>query len=312
MRAVWSFWSKPYLAEKNFSWRTELHHRLSWILSVESARPHFASTALVTDDAGADLLVNTLGLRFDNLSTSLKDLADDDPDWWTLGKLMAYSQQEEPFLHIDSDAYLFRPPPEHAMNAPIVAQHPEGTAHSLPWYDVDRAELAIRLHGNRTIPEPWSWYRTFSSTQDAACCGIVGGQNTDFFRRYGETVLGILRAPANRHAFDEWPDKRVLNPMFEQYLLAACAAHDNLPITYLFESHEHAANGGATLMGFTHLMGGAKSDDDLTRRLELRVAREYPDFYERALDSVVKAEAEEADEAEVSAKGKEEAYATTG
>jgi hypothetical protein len=308
MRAVWSFWSKPYLAEKNFSWRTELHHRLSWILSVESARPHFASTALVTDDAGADLLVNTLGLHFNHVSTSLNDLANDDPDWWTLGKVTAYSQQEEPFLHIDSDAYLFRPLPDHAMRAAIVAQHPEGTAYALPWYDVDRAEMAIRLHGNRNIPEAWSWYRTFSPVQDAACCGIAGGHDTNFFRRYGETVLGVLRAPENRHAFDEWPDKRVLNPMFEQYLLAACAAHDHVPITYLFQSHEHAANGAGTQMGFAHLMAGAKSDADLTRRLELRVARDYPQLYERALDSVVNTEEEEP---ETSAESNEAVYATT-
>lgn len=286
MRAVWSFWSKPYQSEKSFAWSTELHHRLSWILSLETARPHFVSTALVTDDAGADLLVHQLGLHFDDVSTSLNDLANDDTDWWTLGKLSAYAQQHEPFLHIDSDAYLFRPLPESALQSPIIAQHPECTAFSLPWYDIDRAELALRLYGTGAIPEAWSQYRIFSRNQDAACCGIVGGQNTTFFRNYAETVLEILRSPGNHQAFHEWHDKRVLNPMFEQYLLAACAYRDAVPITYLFESHEHAVNGAATRMGFTHLMAGSKTDQVLTRKLELRVARDYPELYERALRSV--------------------------
>jgi hypothetical protein len=287
VRAVWSFWSKPHLAARNFIWHTELHHRLSWVLSVESARPHFASTALCTDKAGAELLVEQLGLHFDNVSTSLESLARDDPDWWTLGKLQCYAEQYEPFLHIDSDVYLFRPLPEPLLHAPLIAQHPERITGALPWYDIEGCEMAIRSRGDGEIPEAWSWYRTFSPVQEAACCGIVGGNATEFMRRYAETVLHLLRSPRNRHAFESWQDKRVLNPFFEQYLLSACAANEGVPITYLFDSHEHAAAGAAVQMGFTHLMAGAKADAKFARRLELRLERDYPQAYERCLDSVI-------------------------
>ncbi|QHN04112.1 hypothetical protein FTO74_12580 [Granulicella sp. WH15] len=286
MRAVWSFWSRPHLSGRNFTWKTELHHRLSWILSVESARPHFSSLALWTDDAGAEMLIGQLGLRFDEVSTSLNVLAEDDTDWWMMGKLQCYAEQYQPYVHIDSDVYLFQPLPEWARTAAVVAQNPEDTVAALPWYDADRAALMIRVHGNRRIPEEWTWYRTFSPVQTAACCGIVGGNRTDLLRRYADTVLSVLRAPENRRAFDDWDDKRVLNPLFEQYLLAACAAYEGVPITYLFESYGQAVNGGAARLGFTHLMAGSKVDPDLMERLERRVARCYPELYERAVSSM--------------------------
>jgi hypothetical protein len=293
VRAVWSFWSKPHLAARNFTWATELHHRLSWILSVESARPHFTSTALHTDQHGKDLLVGELGLRFDHVCTSLDTLAADDADWWTLGKLCCYAEQYEPFLHIDSDVYLFGGLPPRVQHAPVIAQHKESVDGMQPWYDVEACEMAIRSRGDSQIPEAWSRYRTFSPLQEAACCGVVGGTATGFLRRYAQTVLHLLRSPANRHAFDGWRDKRVLNPFFEQYLMSACAYEEGVPISYLFESHAHATAGAAVQLGFTHLMASAKADAALVRRLELRVARDYPAAYERCVDSVAKAVADE-------------------
>ncbi len=286
MRGVWSFWSSPHRAQRNFGWRTELHHRLSWVLSVELARPHFSSTALYTDHLGADLLVNQLGLPFDTVSTSLDSLASADPDWWILGKLQTYAQQTEPFVHIDSDVYLFQPLPSSILAAPVFAQNPEPIVNGLPWYDIEGAEVAIRSRGDRRIPRAWTWYRTFSRVQQAACCGIVGGNATEFLARYADTALCLLCSPRNRHAFDAWPDKRVLNPLFEQFVLSACAAYERIPIAYLFDSHAHAASGAAARQGFTHLMAIAKSEEDFTQRLEQRVARDFPAAYERCVASL--------------------------
>ena len=63
-RAVWSFWSKPYQNHFNLAWKSEKHHLLAWILSVETARKHYPETVLHTDDDGANLFLNGLGLEF--------------------------------------------------------------------------------------------------------------------------------------------------------------------------------------------------------------------------------------------------------
>jgi hypothetical protein len=278
MRAVWSFWTPPYNGGRGFSWQQDRHHCLSWIVSVGVATQHFESTALHTDDAGATLLIDQLGLPFDHVSTSLNELHAADPDWWMQGKLHTYARQQEPFVHLDNDVYLFKSLPERLTSAPVLAQNPEPVNAFAPWYDVEACELAIRTRGDGQIPPEWTWYRTFVMEQQAACCGIFGGNHLDFIHHYASTALRLLRG--NRHAFDHLSGKRTLNPFFEQYLLAACARFHKVPIEYLFHSFEHAINTAAGA-GFTHLIADAKRDLNMAARLEQRVARAWPEAYAR-------------------------------
>jgi hypothetical protein len=61
--AVWSYWSTPYTAYQHRNWLNDRSHLLAWVLSVRTARSHFRRASLVTDDAGADLLVNRWSSR---------------------------------------------------------------------------------------------------------------------------------------------------------------------------------------------------------------------------------------------------------
>lgn len=282
MRAVWSYWSVPYRDRRGFSFVEERTHALSWILSLELARRHFGSVALHTDDDGARFLIEGLGLRFDHVSLSLNQLSHEDPDWWMLGKLQAYADQQEPFVHLDSDVYLFQPLPEKLLSAPLLAQNPETVAARCPWYDVETCEIALRSRGDGFIPPEWTWYRTFVVDQTAACCGIFGGHRLEFVHRYAQAVLQMLRSPGNRHAFDHIPHKRDFNPFFEQYLLSAFAHYHKQDITYLFGSLGFGIESAASV-GFTHLMADAKRNVNVVARLEQRVARDYPEAYERCM-----------------------------
>jgi hypothetical protein len=282
MRAVWSYWSVPYRARRGFSWTAERTHALSWVLSVELARPYFDSIALHTDDEGARFLVDRLGLCFDSVCLSLNQLRHEDPDWWMMGKLQTYAEQTEPFVHIDSDVYLFKPLPRRLTSAPVLAQNPEQVGPGCFWYGVESCEIALRTRGDGFIPPEWTWYRTFVPHQRAACCGILGGNNVAFLRDYAQSVLRILKSPGNRHAFDHDPLKRDYNPFFEQYLLAAFAAHRGIPVAYLFESFDDGIRSAAA-QGFTHLMAEAKRDARTAARIEQRVARDYPEAFRRCL-----------------------------
>ena len=44
-----------------------------------------------------------------------------DPSWWALGKLFAYAAEEEPFIHFDSDVFLWLALPEAVTSCPLVA-----------------------------------------------------------------------------------------------------------------------------------------------------------------------------------------------
>jgi hypothetical protein len=80
MKAVWSFWTKPFEAHRHSMWPGVKHHLLAWALSFETARRRYPDTWLITDDAGARMLVDGVGLQFKRVSTELNALAQHNPD----------------------------------------------------------------------------------------------------------------------------------------------------------------------------------------------------------------------------------------
>ena len=106
-------------------WRSQAHHLFSWVLSLETVRKHFPRTAVFTDDEGARLLIDQLGLEFDEVSTELNALDQHDADWWALGKVWTYRAQSEPFIHFDSDVFLWNALPDLLTSASVIAQNPD-------------------------------------------------------------------------------------------------------------------------------------------------------------------------------------------
>jgi hypothetical protein len=271
-------------------WLTERHHLLAWVLSVESVSAHYADTALVTDDAGADLLVNRLGLRFKEVSTTLNALSDADPGWWVLGKLSAYRLQTRPFVHLDNDVFLWKPLPERLTRAPVFGQNPESFfLDDSSWYRPEFVDAAVRrVQG--WLPEEWCWY-VARKKAEAICCGIVGGTNVDFLAHYADTAIEMIEHPVNESAWASIGSVIGDNILVEQYLLAACieyhrqaGRHRFQPpeAAYLFESWDEAFDeSAARKAGYTHLIGGAKANRDIMQRLERRVRRDFPQLNER-------------------------------
>ncbi|MEO7911577.1 MAG: DUF6734 family protein [Roseiflexaceae bacterium] len=292
MKAVWSFWSKPFDAHRRHSWPSVRHHLFAWVLSVETARMHYPETCLVTDDAGARLLVDGIGLRFKHVSTELNTLDQHNPDWWALGKIYAYSMQTEPFAHIDSDVFLWKPLPERLARADVFAQNPEPISASTPYYQPERLEQALGAGTSGWLPDEWRWYRRARDSR-AECCGIFGGNRIDFINRFATAALRLIDDPANIQALRSLQDKSAFMPVIEQYLLSAFVEYHkasavlplgSVQLEYLFHSIEDAWNpDSATQAGFTHLVAGAKQNRLFAERLEHRVRRDYPEYYRRCI-----------------------------
>jgi hypothetical protein len=295
MRAVWSFWSKPFHGHHKRVWRSELHHLLAWVLSVERARRHYPRTVLVTDTEGARLLVDKLGLRFTTVMTTLAALDDVDPEWWVMGKLWAYRAQTEPFIHLDNDVFLWKRLPEALERAPVCAQNPEWfPSEDASWYRPATYDRAIRAVGG-WAPEEWRW-STSRNFAEAVCCGLLGGAAVDFLAYYADLAIRMIEHPRNCTAWLSLGNRIGDNILFEQYLLAACLEfHSGRPgspfsgvhAAYLFPSSDDAFDESAAVQaGYTHLIGGAKNDAKLMARLTARVKRDYPEQYARCLNCV--------------------------
>jgi hypothetical protein len=291
VRAVWSFWSKPFRKGRGSRWLTDYHARLAWGLSVELARRHYPDTALVTDDEGAKLLVDRLKLPFGSVSLELNELRDRDPDWWALGKLYAYRLQTEPFVHIDSDVFLWKRLPAELESAPVFAQSPEefDPDRDGRWYPLRAVERTFRSAG--WLPDAWRVYSAESGPLRASCCGVIGGTRTDILREFAELGVRVVEAPENAPGWAAWGDKGYCNVLIEQFLLNAVVegrwrlrAPDDrsLRIAYLFASDAEAYDPArAEALGYTHLIGGAKRNAELMADLEARMWADHPEVAER-------------------------------
>jgi hypothetical protein len=292
MRAVWSFWSSPHRAHYHRHWYSEKHHLLSWVLSVGEASKHYPDTCLFTDSAGARVLVDALQLPVHEVRLDLDTLDRQcvDNEWWVLGKLATYAAQTAPFVHLDCDVFLWQPLPAAVTCAPLFTQNPE----VFPIEDQSLYRLAPFLRGierfDGWLPDEWRWYAERRRNR-ALCCGILGGHALDFIRHYAERAAEVVRHPRNQAV---WPTLGVRdNILVEQYFLSAClechqqdasSPHAGIHSAYLFDSSADAFDPDhATRVGYTHLIGDAKSHHSIAERLERRVQSDYPEHYERCL-----------------------------
>ena len=290
MRAVWSFWSRPFHAYYRNIWCKPLHHFLAWGLSVEAASRHYPDTVLVTDRAGKKLLVDQLGLHFAEVSTELERLNGVDPGWWALGKLVAYSLQDRPFVHLDSDVFLWKRLPHRLLDSPVFTQNREDFHDHDPNYCPQDIEWAF-AHQAMKLPLEWEWARSNRCRLPPENCGILGGSRWDFLRHYALTALDLALRPEHDAAWSCLRDKRRYNYVLEQFFLSACAEFHRLEptspyqgvrVSHLFASWDEAYDPNyAARIGFTHLLGSAKSHPAVGRRLEERARRENPAHFRR-------------------------------
>ena len=289
MRAVWSFWSRPYHAGHCFRWREPIDHLLAWGLSLRLAQAHYPETVLVTDSPGRALLIDRLDLPFTHVSTELDRLRDTDPCWWALGKLVAYSLQDQPFVHLDTDVFLWQPLPDPVAGAPVLAQHPE-TYHVADDRCGPRIVEDAFERAGLSLPAEWEWSRSrLAGRFHEANCGILGGMNVGFIQYYARLALDLVLSPRHAAAWAAVAGKGGLNTTVEQFLLPACldfhrfdpgSPHRGIYLRYLFPSTSAAFDPAqAARAGFTHLLGEAKQDARVTTRLEERLRREDAAFY---------------------------------
>lgn len=289
LTALWSFWSPPYLASRESSWADDWYHWLAWGLSLHCAARHYPDTCLVTDTPGAHVLVDQLGLRFARVSTALDALAGADPGWWALGKLEAYRLQQAPFVHLDTDVFLWDRLPQSLETAAIFAQNPEAIVPGFSCYRPELLEAALAPAG--WLPEEWRWYRQQPTPWEAACCGIFGGSRTDLIAHYAGRALRLVNGAPNAAMLATLADKPSHMILPEQFLLSAClgyhrdragSAFQGVEMRYLFPDMAAASRPEvARERGFSHLAAGAKKDRRACRQIEALVRARLPDFYAR-------------------------------
>ena len=183
---------------------------MSWALSCLQLIKYYGSVDLVTDSIGAAILVQKLKLPYTNVSLKLEELKSVDSRLWALGKIVTYKLQDQPFLHVDGDVYIWERFSKELERSEVVVQNMEV---EYPFYK-DLMEQIDR-HFYFTPPSIVN-YGQFNNNYNAYNAGIIGGGDLEFFRLFtGEALKFIFQ---NSNSLSKI-DVGLFNPVYEQLLL---------------------------------------------------------------------------------------------
>lgn len=243
-KCIYSFWSKPSLNENNeFSkycgFQKKETFAYSAYLGVLLNKQNFEEVNLYTDQKGADLLINELQLPFDNVFIILDELENMNAKFWALGKLKAVSLQEDPFIHLDFDAFLFKPLPESFLTADHFFQCKE---ISYPWY-----QYGLDIVKN-------SEFKDFLGLDEnvAYNCGIMGFNNLDIIPEWYSNALKFVDFFENVH-FD------MPNIIFEQHQIYQLLKNNLQLNVKLFGEEHHNVEDVSVELGYSHLLAHHKN-----------------------------------------------------
>lgn len=286
MDAVWSYWSAPSGPSHIARWKSQFHHLLAWAISLSASGILEHRKVLYTDSPGARLLVDRMGLPFDEVNCVLDEIPFELSRFWVLGKLHAYQQHSRPFLHIDSDVFIWKRIPDRLNQASVFSQNPERFSSTSKDYQ-PAAIIAFLDQFSVTVPEALRWYIDIGGNE-AYCCGIVGGSSTDILNRYATETINLIEMHAS--TFAQLPTHLEPNVVLEQYMLSAFCCYQvavlgnrSLRVDHLFESElsSRTANRSAAA-GYTHLIGPAKQDEKILANVSRYAETNLPEYHDKA------------------------------
>jgi hypothetical protein len=270
MKAIWSLWSKPLLQSKNIGLWSFHHFLYSWIISVLTSSRFFNRTELYTDDFGKYILIDILKLPFDQVHICLNGINNLNKDWWAAGKILTYSLQNEPFIHLDSDVFLWEGLPERILSSKIFAQSPEffNKLNSNSYYKLSELEELIK-DKKGWLPKIWFNHTADKESFEASCCGIFGGNDLKLIEKYSKTALKIILHKKNQIIWEKWPNVAFGNVLIEQFFLALTVSTvRRTKIEYLFDNLANPFSPLTDNKIYTHLISTSKNDSSVQKLIE--------------------------------------------
>jgi hypothetical protein len=310
MKCVYSFWSKPFLANihsapnahtavamgfnsyAGFSSLADFLH--SWVLSTALSSQHYGEVELVTDTYGKTLLVDRLHLPFSAVHVALDRVPTHvSARHWSLSKIVAYSLQTGPFVHVDADVYLWKRLPAQLETAPVFGQNTD----SHVWLNFHYTEPYFLMYKFLPVlPDDFTYTpRIFHPWDTAICCGILGGQDWRLIRDVAQRAVEVFCCDANKYGWEValgfdllWGDRLPSYgyiSVVEQYGIAReCWARGLWKdVAFLLDEAKiatdmHYLRRQCAELGYTHLIDHTKKHPDMMARLRKRIAAEYAHY----------------------------------
>jgi len=268
----------PYT--NSYGWVAPQYHLMSWALSCLQLHKFYGKAELYANTDAAELLIDRLQLPYHTVHLSHDNFALPDEHLWALPKILTYSLQNQPFLHLDGDVFLFNHFNKELLASELIAQNLEAASD----YYL-RAQKELTTHFTY-FPE--CVRRDFDDPQpiQAVNAGILGGHNIEFIREY--TSLAFKYVQRNSHHLKKINADR-FNVFFEQHLFYSFAKEKKAAIGLLFEDvitdNEYKYLGdfhdAPCYKNYLHLLGHFKRDEFTCIQMAAKLRELYPDQYYR-------------------------------
>ena len=207
----------------SFGWVAPEYHLMGWALSCLQLHKFYGKVSLFANSPAARLLIDTLQLPYASVSLAHDQLSLIHPALWALCKIYTYTQQEQPFLHIDGDVFLFEPFGSDLLEGELIAQN------------VEIATERYYIPAQKELMRHFTFFppcikKDFESGIPVQACntGIIGGSNMSFFRDYASLAFDCVHKNADRL---NRVNMNRFNIFFEQHLFYAESATKSLRLS---------------------------------------------------------------------------------
>lgn len=262
----------------SFGWAAPEYHLMSWALSSLQLHKIYQDIELYANSNAAKLLIDTLDLPYSKVNITHDNLNLVNESLWALPKLFTYSLQEEAFLHIDGDVFLFDKFPDSLLKNELIAQNIEEATN---YYTSTQKELMANFS---YFPDCVKTDFCSSIPIKGVNAGILGGSNISFFKEYTSTAFEYV----NRNV-QHFPYIIVdrFNIFFEQHLFYSLAKQKNIGISVLLNEvindNEYKYMGNIheapCCKNYLHLLGHLKRDRFTCNQMAAKLRELYPEYY---------------------------------
>jgi hypothetical protein len=285
-KIVQTFWSGNQSADtylfNNGGWLSAEYHWMAWALSCLQIRQFYPLLELVTDAVGEAFFRDTLALPYTNIIPALDVLNQYDKRLWALAKIYSYSLQNEPFIHMDGDVFIWKKLNQNLEQAELIAQNFEV---DFPFY-----QSPLRIIERHFKDVPACMLKELENNTVIYSCnmGITGGYNLDIFKEYKDLAFRFITA--NETNLSKVEINHV-NICVEQFLYYALSKSKGITPTYLVEKefdptypnyadfHEVPHQ-----TWYIHAMAEYKCKPEVCHHLARRLRKDFPEYYYRIID----------------------------
>jgi len=268
--------------EHHFGWVAPEYHLMGWALSCLQLDEIYGCVDLYCNSRSANLLTNKIGLPYKKVKISLDSFSMPNKRLWALPKIATYMLQQEPFIHVDGDVFLFNKLPDTVVGKELIAQNLEES--SIYHLAVQKQIVKHLIYIPQCVKDDF----VVSQPLKTLNAGIIGGTNLDFICEFSNIATNYVWNNVERlHKINS--DK--FNVFFEQHLFYSLARQKDVTVSLLFEelieNNDYVGLGDFHEVPFKrnylHLLGNYKRDEFTCMQMASKLRKLHPEYFYRII-----------------------------